>query len=109
MFRRLHKLIYREPSPPSQQLCARKEQFIQYVNRLPLLEYALYKACSVRTYTIREYFGKQYIAGKGIEIGAQTHPLKIDEKKASVTYVDRISPEENSDLHDLDVHTLTTF
>jgi ubiquinone/menaquinone biosynthesis C-methylase UbiE len=100
-----NKLIYRDPVP--QEVCARKKQFIQYVNKLPLQEYVLYKFCSYRTYTIREYFGKKHIAGNGIEIGAQTYPLKIDKKKASVIYVDRISPEENSGLQNLNVQDLT--
>jgi predicted SAM-dependent methyltransferase len=40
----------------------------------------------------REAIAKQYVRGKGIEIGALHHPLKVP-RTATVTYVDRLSVE----------------
>lgn len=43
---------------------------------------------------ITDFLSNKWIVGKGIEIGALHNPLRYNEKKASVKYVDRLSVSE---------------
>lgn len=87
----------------------RTDNFLLYINALPLPDYIMYKVSIKRKNKIRAFFAFKYIVGKGIEIGAQGSPLQVDRNKATVTYVDRISNEQNTTLHHLSAQELTSI
>lgn len=87
----------------------RTDNFLNYINALPPSDYIIYKASIKRKNKIRAFFACKYIVGQGIEIGAQGSPLQVDRNKTTVTYVDRISNEQTTTLHNLSAQELTSI
>jgi SAM-dependent methyltransferase len=103
----LIKLVCKRSLVLSPQSNARNQRFSRWITALHLPDFLMYAASCRRRNRIREYLSRRYIAGKGIEIGAQGNPLTVDPGKAVVTYVDRISVEENAGFHNLNARDLT--
>ena len=73
--------------------------FKSYMKSLSLINYWILSITFYGANKIRQNFSKKYIKGNGIEIGAQASPLAIMNKVVNIKYVDRLSPEENSNLY----------
>lgn len=70
-----------------------------YLKSLSLIDHGLLSITLYGANKIGQYFSKKNIKGNGIEIGAQASPLAIMNKSVNIKYVDRLSPEENSNLY----------
>lgn len=79
----------------------REEKFKRYLKHLKLFHYAILKITQKKSGKIRSYYADKYLSGAGIEIGAESNPLRINNHGARVQYVDRLQPEETSRIYNI--------
>jgi ubiquinone/menaquinone biosynthesis C-methylase UbiE len=99
-------LITKKACIQTPQTGERTRRFLNSMETLRLLDYIVYSTSIRRINKVRTFFAHKYISGKGIEIGAQGNPLQVDIGTAVVTYIDRLSPEQNKNLHNLKAQEL---
>jgi len=102
MFRLLRKQMEQPPKDDGTRAAKRSIEFFQYLHSLPLWQYLAYHLMLRAKERIRRRLARRYLCGTGIEIGAQFNPLPIDPNSANVYYIDRIKPDVNAHLHNLD-------
>ena len=57
---------------------------------------------------IRTYYADKYLSGCGVEVGAESNPLVVTNRRVSIEYVDRLPPEETSKLHTIPLRRIVT-
>ncbi len=84
----------------------RLQRFVYYVTHLPPFHGSVLLQSTAHLLSIRRFFARRYLAGHGIEIGAQNLPTPLDENKASVTYVDRLEAEATANYFKMPLDSL---
>jgi SAM-dependent methyltransferase len=79
----------------------RTDEFHQRALKLNAWNRFVLKGTTALHQLIRSHFANRYLAGAGIEIGAQHLPLKVTNGKTIVKYVDRCPKEVNAALYNL--------
>ena len=77
----------------------RQERFKQYLRDIKAFHHAILKITEKESRMTRTYYADRYLSGCGIEVGAESNPLIVGNKKVTIEYVDRLRPEETSRIY----------